>query len=282
MVASRKEKRLLVFSRRSPDQLGGLRLLLWPTLATLAALAVLLSLGTWQLARRTWKEQLIETIKARIGADPIALAVAMSHTRRGEDLEYTPVRVHGRFIPDKAMFYYAPDAKLGPGYHVYMPLETSGGELVIINRGYVPEREALAVRSRIAGPPDQPGEVVGLLRSPGAKGLFTPDNDFVHNLWYWRDINGMASHVRRDGHTTVMPFFIDALSGSGPAAFGVGRGGATRLELPNRHLEYAVTWYGLAGALIIVYLFFVHGLLANRQKLQGRQGETDRRSWGNS
>ncbi len=222
----------------------------------LIVLGCLLGLGTWQLSRKAWKEQLIETLHHRSSAEPIALDVAVS--RFGTvDLEYTPVRARGRFVPAKTMLYYAPDQRLGPGFHVYMPLETQDGLLVIINRGFIPERELGAVQSRMKDPPDSPAEVIGLLRKSGSKGFFSPDNSRSQNRWFWRDLAGMTEHVQADSGQSVAPFFLEALPEKGAIAPGSGRGGATRLELPNRHLEYALTWYGLAAALIAVYFNFV-------------------------
>lgn len=261
-----------------------------PTLAMLGVLAMLIGLGTWQLSRRTWKEELIGAIKERTSSEPIIFDAAMSLYAK-EDLEYTPVRARGRYIPAKTMLYYAPDPKLGPGYHVYMPLETQAGEMVIVNRGFVPEREAGAVHSRMQGGPEAPTEIVGLLRKPGSKGLFTPANDPSHNLWYWRDLDGMAAHIRGEGgrsdsridnRAKIAPFFLETLANPGPIAAGIGRGGATRVELPNRHLEYALTWYGLAASLIGVYLIFVRNRWRRRRGYPGTGGATQRRNWGNS
>ncbi len=256
--------------------------LLWPTVAMLMALALLVSLGTWQLSRKAWKDDLIETIKLRAAGDPIVFDAAVTLFRAGEDLEYTPVRVRGRFIPAKAMLYYAPDSKLGPGYHVYMPLETQVGELVIVNRGFVPEREAGAVRSRMQGPLEPASEVIGLLRRPAMKALFTPSNEPGRNLWYWRDIEAMSANAKSEANKTVVPFFLDALPNAGPISAGMGRGGATRLELPNRHLEYALTWYGLAASLIGVYLVFVRSRRLSNRKLSEPLLPAKRRNWGNS
>jgi surfeit locus 1 family protein len=52
-----------------------------------------------------------------------------------------------------------------------------------------------------------------------------------------------------------VPFIVDAELDPGlPGGFP--KGGVTRLELPNRHLEYALTWYGLAAALVAVFAAF--------------------------
>lgn len=230
---------------------------LWrPTLAMLAALVILLSLGTWQLQRRAWKEDLLADIAARTKAEPIPLDAALRRWRAGEDLEYTRVRSTGRYRHGKERYYYAP-GRDGPGFHVYTPLETATGVIVLVNRGFVPER--LKDQSeRRDGLPAGETEIIGLLRSSGERGWFTPANDPAANLWFWRDLHGMAESALGADASRVAPFFLDQEAGSGDAW---PRPGATRLDLPNRHLEYALTWYGLALALIGVYSAFVIGRL---------------------
>jgi len=228
--------------------------LLWPALAMLLALAILLGLGTWQLQRRTWKEGLLAAIAARATGEPMPLEAAMRGQRSGQDLEYARVRVGGRFHHGKERFYYAP-GKEGPGFHVYTPLETSAGTIVFINRGFVPERLRDQSQRR-DGLVDGETEVVGLLRAPGVAGGFTPDNDPAANLWFWRDLAGMSESAFAADTGRVAPFFLDEEAHPSRAW---PRGGVTRLDLPNRHLEYALTWYGLALALIGVYSVFGAG-----------------------
>ena len=262
--------------------------LLWPTVATVVTLAVLAGLGTWQLERRTWKEALIETIQERATAEPIILDAAATLFGAGENLEYMPVRARGRFLHEKEMFYYASGPQ-GPGYHVYTPLAGPSGVVLLVNRGFLPEGER-GKRVSTGADAGPIVEVIGLLRRPGAKGLFSPANDTARNLWYWRDLESMADQALGTGtpaRRQVLPFFIEAVSppiGIKPTP-GTPRGGVTRLELPNRHLEYALTWYGLGLALIGVYIAFARNrrqISRERFILGGSRGASRRRSWGKS
>ncbi|MFM9847795.1 MAG: SURF1 family protein [Hyphomicrobiaceae bacterium] len=241
------------------QDLGRARLV-WPTVATLAALAILLSLGTWQMQRKVWKEGLIDAIAQRVTAEPVPLDTAARRWSGDEDLEYLRVTARGRFRHDKERLFYAP-GKDGPGFHVFTPLETSVGRYLFVNRGFVPERLADPA-SRVAG--QHPGEVeiTGLLRRPADQGWFTPANEPVRNLWFWRDLDGMAASALGRDAGKALPFFLDAQPRDpAPSPATWPRPGVTRLDLPNRHLEYALTWYGLAGALIAVYLAFARGRL---------------------
>lgn len=270
-------------------------ILLWPTLMTLVGLAILIGLGSWQLERLAWKEGLIDKIRLREQTEPMLLDAAAALHAAGQDLEYTRVRARGRLLNDRALFYFAHE-KDGPGAHVYVPMQTPDGAIVIVNRGFLPDsqRSPFIAAARMPGPET---EVLGLLRRPGIKGWFVPDNNIEKNQWYWRDLPGMAKAMTTGSGQKVVPFFLDAVAADAPApaepkagapslrpiaegASPVPRGGATRLELPNRHLEYALTWYGLAAALSVVYLTYLIRLRRQRRE-RWILGAARRRIWGN-
>lgn len=227
--------------------------LLWPTVLSGLAFAVLIALGTWQLQRLHWKNGLIAQIEARVHQEPRPLTDVLAGVRRGEDLEYTRVVATGRWIPGKERYLWAPSSD-GPGWHVYAPLKTETGPVVVVNRGYVTDPFRDPSKRLEAG---QAGtvRVVGLLRMPEVKGTFAPDNDVARNVWYWRDVGGMARSMGLEADANVAPFALDAEAGS--AAPPGPQGGVTRLELPNSHLQYALTWYGLSVTLVGVYVAFV-------------------------
>ena len=252
------------------------RRLFWPTLTTILGALLLVGLGTWQLERKAWKDDLIARIGKSAQSEPIVLDAAATLFRAGDEIEYTRVRARGRFLPERSRFLWAP-GKSGPGYHVYTPLETPSGAILMVNRGFLPEA---AINGLQAGGGDRGAavEVVGLLRKPAKKATFEATNDVAKNRWYWRDIDGMTRSAFPEGGREFFPFFIDAEAapaGAGHLTRGP-QGGVTRLQLPNRHLEYALTWYGLAVAMIGVYFAFLRTrrerkspLLSGRRKLIG-------------
>lgn len=236
--------------------------LLWPTATTLAALAVLVALGTWQMSRKTWKDALVAQIAARTKAEPVGLQAVLAALAAKTDAEYTRVAVRGRFLNDRERFLYAPHQKLGPGYHVLTPLEVEGGRIVFVNRGYVPERMRERT-TRAAGLVEGETAVTGLVRMPQDKAAFAPPSDPRTNLWYWRDLPGLMASAFPAGERTALPFLIDAEAEPANPG-GWPKGGTTEIKLPNRHLEYALTWYGLAAALIAVYGVYARGRLRRR------------------
>jgi surfeit locus 1 family protein len=229
--------------------------LVWPVALALPALALLVGLGTWQMQRKAWKEDLIAQIAARIHQPPVAFAEL--EKRPPASLEYARARVRGTFRHEGEQLLWEPDPRQGPGYHVYTPLRLDDGRYILVNRGYVTEtRKAPATRpeGQITGTV----EVVGLLRAPIARAMFSPDHDLRTGVWYWRDLDGMTRAALGTDAGKAVRYAIDAeATPANPG--GWPQGGVTRLTLPNRHLEYALTWYGLAATLIGVLAVFLIG-----------------------
>jgi len=133
----------------------------------------------------------------------------------------------------------------GPGYLVMTPLELADGAIVLVDRGFVPEEQKAAPGDGLGG-----GEttVVGLMRASEARNLFTPSDDPASGQWFTRDVGAIA---RAEGLTRIAPFFVDADAGPDPSA--LPEGGETILAFPNNHLSYALTWFGIAAALVGVF-----------------------------
>ena len=233
------------------------------TALALAALAVLMGLGVWQLERLQWKEGLIAEIEARSTGAPITIAEALAIARQGRDPDYYRVRVEGRFHHDKERYLFAQSLADGtPGWHVITPLETTGGDMVLVDRGFVPDvlKEA---SSRASGQVEGVVTVTGIVRSPEIQGSFVPDNEPEANRWFWRDLGAMARSMFPEGTVEMAPFFLDAEKSDVPG--GWPEGGQTRLELPNNHLQYAITWFLLALCLLVIYAVYVRGLYRRRR-----------------
>lgn len=235
--------------------------LLIPSVFALGAFAVLVALGTWQIERMQWKESLIATISERFAAPatPLLPPGEWGTLSAARD-EFRRVAITGEFLHDKESLVYTTGSTLrgdvhGPGYWIFTPARVAGG-MVMINRGFVPEgRQNLEGRreGQVGGPVD----IVGVLRWSEAAGLFTPADDPARNLWFSRDPAGMAA---AKGIGAVAPFYIEQESPSPPG--GLPRLGQLRPTLPNNHLGYALTWYGLALTLVGV---FAAWLIARRR-----------------
>lgn len=235
-----------------------------PTLATLVALAILLALGTWQVARKDWKEGLIAQIQARAYGEPGAIVPEASWPAfDAAAQEYRRVRLTGTFLHDREALVHGlmPSQTRGQpiqGFYVMTPLRLSDGGVVLVNRGFVPT-QLRDPATRAAGRIDGEAAVVGLVRASQQKAAFVPENDPAANAWFTRDL-GQIADAR--GLTRVAPFYVDAQEGA--TAGDWPRPGGTILDLPNNHLNYALTWYGLALTLVAVYGAFVWRRLKGR------------------
>jgi surfeit locus 1 family protein len=238
------------------------RALIKLTIATLIGLAILIGLGVWQLQRLEWKESVIARIEARTERKPVPLSRALELSKEFGDPSYLPVRAEGRFHHAREHYYYAISLNGDPGWHVITPLETVNGHVVLVDRGFVPDR----LRDPETRPEGQVEEVVtvtGLIRTPEEPGVLIPENDLKTNQWFSRDLTAMARSMFPGGTVQVAPFFIEADDTEVPG--GWPKGGQTRLELPNSHLQYAVTWFGLALCLVGVYAVYVWNAYREKQ-----------------
>lgn len=217
----------------------------------LIALAILLALGTWQVERLFWKEGLLADIAERRNAAPLELSDIETMLSRGEDIDYRPVELSGQFLNDKERHFFATHEGRS-GYYVYTPLALADGRVVFVNRGFVPF-EMKDASTRAAGRLSGEQSVVGLARAKLEQkpSSLVPDNDLAKNIFYWKDLGVMAESDGLD-RARVLPFFVDANNAPNPGGMPVG--GVTQFDFPNNHLQYAVTWYGLALALVAVSL----------------------------
>jgi surfeit locus 1 family protein len=230
---------------------GRLRPLLGLTLAALLGMLVLLGLGTWQLERRVWKLDLIAARAAGLAAAPIPLPERIADPAA---LEFHRVWVEGRFRHDLELHLIGRFYRDQPGYQIVTPLILADGSAVLVNRGFVPLNAEDPARRPA-------GQVVGIVRVEGvvrqsvAPGWLTQDNQPANNVWFYPDVVQMAQAA---GLSRVHEVFIEA--GPAPNPGGLPIGGQSQIDLPNDHLQYAITWYSLAVALAVIY-----GILCHRQ-----------------
>lgn len=234
----------------APLQQKAVRRFPWTALILgIVGIAILVALGTWQVQRLAWKEGLIAAIDQRIHSAPRPLAEIERQFTEAGDVEYWPVVAEGTFDHTKERHFLA-TYEGQSGFFVYTPLKLADGRFVLINRGFVPyDRKDSTTRPE--GQIEGPVTITGLARDPLAEkpSFLVPDNDPAKNIFYWKDRDVMARSAGLDP-AALVPFFIDANDAPNPGGLPVG--GVTIIDLPNNHLQYAVTWYGLAAALAAV------------------------------
>jgi surfeit locus 1 family protein len=243
--------------------IGGFRPRLVPTLFTVPVVLVCLALGVWQLQRLQWKEGLIATREAGLAAPATAPPRSLDEARA---LEFHRVVAAGVFLHDRELLRIAPGPTGGSGFDVLTPLRQPDGRIILVNRGFVPiERQESA--TRLGG--QIPGTVLvsGLLRLPptAKPSWFLPDNRPDRGYWFWIDLPAM---VAAGGLGDVAAFYIEADATPNPG--GWPKGTAIVTPLPNDHLQYAITWFSLAVAAVVIYV------LSQRGDARANAGDHDR------
>ncbi|MCG5478367.1 SURF1 family protein [Sinorhizobium alkalisoli] len=246
--------RSIVADARKPAPGGGRRFLTTLVLAGLA-FAVLIGLGTWQMQRLEWKEGLIAAIAERRAAPPLSLGEIEAMAEEGTDIDYRAVGITGVFDHGRERHFFATHQGR-TGYYVFTPLMLRDARALFVNRGFVPFEKKDA-STRPEGQLSGTVTITGLARPKLAEkpSSLVPDNDIAKNIFYWKDLDAMATSA---GITAdhVLPFFVDADASQNPSGLPIG--GVTQFDLPNNHLQYALTWYGLAAALVGVTGAFLY------------------------
>lgn len=220
--------------------------MLVPGAVVLAALLVLLGLGTWQLERRAWKEALTATLDRRLNDAPIALPPSYEWPgMTPANSEFTRVRLRVEFSKASDALVYTSGSAIrddvkGAGYFVFSRARLANGQQVVVNRGFVPGRSY----PEVSGPQD----IVGAVRWREAPSWFVSDHDAAGDIWMVRDPSAMA---QVKGWGPVAPFYIEQEAPVPPG--GLPHPARLSVHLRNDHLQYAVTWYGLAAVLVVMF-----------------------------
>ena len=240
----------------TPTPAAPRRSLVAPFLAAAPVFAVLMGLGFWQVQRLAWKEGVLATIDARIHAAPTPLPpVARWPALASDDYDYTHTSATGRFERGAEALIFRGSGDVNgagsqPGYWVMVPFDPTSGGTLLVNLGFV----ALDHKSdpaRAAALPEGETTVVGLLRAPEDRNMFTPADNPAKGEWYTRDPQAIAAAMKL---ADAAPFSLDEDAHAAPA--GQPAGGATVFDIPNNHAGYAVTWFGLAATLVGVLAAF--------------------------
>lgn len=235
----------------------------WLTFFSLPSLAVLLMLGFWQLDRLAWKTALIESFNDRANAaavlppDPAADLVS---------LEFRNLDLTGRFLHDRELYLTGRTYEGNAGFHVVTPFQTVAGKLVLVNRGWVSEAYRKP-ESRLFSVTDEQVSLRAVLRLPQQKGYFVPENDPANGFWFTLKPDEMASFLKLDEAVTT--YYADVVRTSEVLTLPIAA--ETRIEVRNTHLNYALTWFGVALSLIGVYI--AYHINAGRLGLKGRSSD---------
>jgi surfeit locus 1 family protein len=217
---------------------------LWPTLTVALCIPVLVTLGTWQLDRLAWKTALIDELRTRQNEAPLSLPPTANL-----DPSWTHRRVAVRAaLQDTPALRFGVVARGNEAGHLVLQVaRLPDGRHLVINRGWRSDRASEPLATPTGFVPVQ-----GVVRwiADSAPGMFTPANDPAGNRWYWYDLEALETTFGQN----VLPVVLEVTEG--PGGPGAPLPQPVVIDLPNNHLGYALTWFGLALSLGVIYLVF--------------------------
>ncbi len=214
------------------------RQMIFPTLLGVVGVSILVLLGNWQIDRLAWKQAMLANIETRLMAPPVALPEILMP----EQDRFLSVQVTGE-MDSKEIHVLSSSPATGPGYRIITAFTLENGRRILVDRGIVAERFKNQTRT------PENGTLFGNLLWADDTDKYTPQNDVDGNIWFSRAVGPLAKALNTEPVFLVMR---STTLSTGPIPIAVGA------NIPNSHLEYAVTWYGFAivWAFMSLYLLW--------------------------
>jgi surfeit locus 1 family protein len=229
---------------------AAVRRLLWPGLMTAVMLAVLLGLGTWQVHRLAWKTDLLARIDRAESVAPVPLTETPAPFTPAP---FTKVSATGVFLPDETALYGAEvrDIGSGPamGARMIESFRQTNGEVILVDRGWVP-----LSRPKPVDEPNGTVTVSGYIRFGDRARWFNVSDDPVDRRFFTLDPRAIGAAIGRPDIRPIVLVLLAADNVTTPVAEHWPEPAQHMPRPPNSHLSYAITWYGLAVALLAVFI----------------------------
>ncbi len=194
------------------------------------------SLGTWQLYRLQWKQDLINQISEGLKSTPI---------RYSQNIitNYQRVFLEGKYDFENQIYLYSLNEKGQPGFDVITPFETKNKEIILVNRGWIKRefKKNLKINSSSS-------MITGLLREKPSKNIFTPKNDPKKNIWFSINLNEIQKITGKKFNNYIVYLEDETIDIPKPKKI--------TIDLPNNHLKYAITWYSISISILFYFLYF--------------------------
>ena len=215
-----------------------------PLISFIIALLILLSLSFWQVKRLVWKTNLIEQRVSNFEADPKNL----NEIIKPQENEFKKVFVKGQLLNEFEFFMPALSKNGNNGFHIIVPLQVEKQKLILFDTGWVPLRKK-EKNTRLNHLIKGEKKFTAVIRLPGRKGYFQPENDNIKNFWFFVEPELMEKTISKKLESN---FYLETFN-NGPNGYPLGN--QTRIYLRNNHLQYAITWFLIALSLVGVFLF---------------------------
>ena len=217
---------------------------LFPFFSFLVALTLLLGLSYWQVKRLMWKTDLIQKRVTSFESEPVSLF----ELSNPENEEFKRIKIKGRLLNQFEFFMPALSKRGNNGFHILVPLEVNSNLTLIYDTGWVPLQKK-EIEKRLDNINENEQDLVAVIRLPGRKGYFQPENDKKKNFWFFVEPKLMESTISKKLENK---FYLEAYN-NGPNGYPLGN--QTRIYLRNNHLQYAITWLLISFGLIGVFFF---------------------------
>ena len=194
------------------------------------------SLGTWQLYRLQWKQDLINQISEGLNSTPIQYSQNINKN-------YQRVALVGKYNFKNQIYLYNLNEKGQPGFDVITPFETLNKENVLINRGWI--KKEFKNNPRINS---FSKNIKGLLKESNKKNIFTPENDLKENIWFSINLNEVQKLTGKKFNKFIVYLEDEKINTPKPKEI--------TIDLPNNHLKYAITWYSISISILFYFLYF--------------------------
>lgn len=213
--------------------------LIAPIVIGILGLAILIWLGMWQLQRLEWKEAVLADIEARIVTTPVPVPTLPDPERD----RFLPVTATGE-ITDQEVHFLVSTKETGPAFRIVSLFHTDDGRRLLLDRGIVGDREKETER------PPVNATITGNLHWPEETDMFTPEPDRAVNIWFARDVDELSAELAAEPVLIV----LRETSETDPAVTPLP---VDTSAIPNDHLQYAVTWFGLALVWAAMTLYWI-------------------------
>ena len=215
-----------------------------PLVSFVIALLILLSLSLWQVKRLVWKTNLIEQRVSNFEGEPKNLF----DIKKPNENEFKKVFIEGQLLNNLEFFMPALSKNGNNGFHIIVPMEVEKKKFILFDTGWVPLAKK-EKNKRLNNLIKEKKIFTAVIRLPGRKGYFQPDNDNIKNFWFFVEPKLMEETISMKLENR---FYLEAVD-NGPNGYPLGN--QTRIYLRNNHLQYAITWFLIALSLIGVFIF---------------------------
>ena len=216
----------------------------WLTIFALPSFLILIILGSWQVQRLSWKSDLISNYNNNFQQAPITVKELLKDRKNNK---FRRTVIYGEYDHANEIQIIGKTYEGNAGFHIITPFILENNEIIYINRGWVPKKYADKKTRKFSLLEDKV-RVVGLVRLPQKKGYFVPENEPENGFWFTIVPQEINKHLNISAENE---FYIDELNIDEKLKLPMPANG--NVQIPNNHLQYAVTWYSLALGLLIVY-----------------------------